>query len=308
MKELFLILFGSVILFSCVHELNRETENETKVNKKSGESISDNQINVTDNIIYTKKDKQIFRKFTSSYDHRLSDYRGDELIMIAEQFIGKPYTPKTLEISSNEKLIINLREFDCTTYLENMIALLMNMANQDKNFEAFASKIQLLRYRDGEINQYPSRLHYFSDWIYDNEKKGIISDITQSIGGIPYKNDVNFMSRHKKAYKQLSDTTFLEEIKNREQNISKRRYFYIPEDSLKRSIQYIKQGDIIAFTTDIKGLDISHVGFAIYKNNRIHLLHASTGSNCVTISELTLIEYIKKISRHTGIMVLRLKN
>jgi hypothetical protein len=79
----------------------------------------------------------------------------------------------------------------------------------------------------------------------------------------------------------------------------------LPQDQIEANENLIKNGDIIALTTAIPGLDITHTGIAIReKDGRIHLLHASS-SGMVEISELPLADYLKKIKKNTGIMVAR---
>jgi hypothetical protein len=67
----------------------------------------------------------------------------------------------------------------------------------------------------------------------------------------------------------------------------------------------IKNGDIIAITTKIKGLDISHTGFAVWKNKDLHLLHASQDAGKVVISRKNLSQYLLDNKNQSGIMVLR---
>src|SRR5690606_17823642 len=113
---------------------------------------------------------------------------------------------------------------------------------------------------------YPSRLHYFSDWIYQNQEKGIIKDVTQEIGGSPYPNAPSFMSENPKFYAQLAESANLAEIKTTEAAITERSYFYLPKAEISKLEQNIQSGDVIAITTSMNTLDIVHTGFAIEQN------------------------------------------
>ncbi|WP_296705189.1 N-acetylmuramoyl-L-alanine amidase-like domain-containing protein [Algoriphagus sp.] len=228
-------------------------------------------------------------------------------IAIGKKFLKTPYVEKTLELPGEEKLVINLIGLDCTTYLETVITLVRLAENRDFTFEAFESNLENLRYREGENQGYPSRLHYFSDWIYQNQEKGIIKDVTEEVGGKPYPNTPTFMSENPKFYAQLADQKNLSAIKITEAEIKTRNYFYIPKTEIQNLEKNIKSGDLIAITTSMSNLDIVHTGFAIEQNGRIHLMHASSKNMEVEISEKPLSDYLAGNKSQSGIMVARLQ-
>lgn len=243
-----------------------------------------------------------------SADQKLSTQPiGTAVAELGKYFLGTDYKAATLEVGNEEKLITYFSGFDCTTLVENVLALARLINENDTIFETFQIELTSIRYRDGVINKYPSRLHYFSDWIYDNVKKGLVKDITESIGGEQIKFDLNFMSTHPDAYKHLKENPqFIPVIREQEKEINKRNYYYIPSNRISEVEDKIKDGDIIAFTTSIKGLDISHVAIAVlHADRRIHLLHAPIVGSKVQITEAPLTDYIKKVKKHTGIIILR---
>lgn len=226
--------------------------------------------------------------------------------MIGQWFLETPYVEKTLEVPGSEKLVINLMGVDCTTFLETVVTLTRLAERQEFTFDAFEKNLEELRYREGKNQGYPSRLHYFSDWIFDNQKKGIITDVTPEVGGVPYPNQPTFMSENPQFYPQLSDSKNLDEIKITEGMIQKRGYYFIPKTEISRLEKNIQSGDLIAITTSMSNLDIVHTGFAIEKNGRIHLLHASSKNQEVEISEKPLSDYLAGNKSQSGIMVARL--
>jgi len=230
----------------------------------------------------------------------------DWVIDIAKDFLGTPYVEKTLEIPGPEQLVINLQGVDCTTFLESVVTLARIKEMGAVNFEEFEKELETLRYRNGENSGYPSRLHYFSEWISDNQKKGILKDITSEIGGEAYANQPTFMTQNPQYYPQLSETENLESLKKIEAEISTKAYFFIPKEKIQSLESGIQSGDLIAITTRMKNLDIVHVGFAIQQNGRIHLLHASSKNKKVEISEIPLSEYLAGNKGQSGIMVARL--
>lgn len=232
----------------------------------------------------------------------------ERIIEIGQWFLNTPYVEKTLELPGEEKLVINLMGLDCTTYLETVVTLARLEQKGEYSFEDYERELEFLRYQDGVKKDYPSRLHYFSDWIYQNEQKGIIKDITKEIGGRVYANKPSFMSSNPQFYAQLVNPDYVERLKEQESVINSRTYHYIPKEEISQHENKIKSGDLIAITTNMKNLDIVHVGFAIEKEGRIHLLHAGTKNMKVEISEMPLYDYLKGNKSQSGIMVARLLN
>ena len=232
---------------------------------------------------------------------------GDLIAEVGKSFIGTDYLVNGIENDGNEQLVINLTGLDCTTLLENSLVLARCIKKGKTSFDDYQNELQFIRYRNGIINKYPSRLHYFSDWVHNNILKCVVKDVTKSIGSLAVKFDVNFMSTHPEYYKQLEQNPeFISEIKKQEAEIRERKYFYIPENELAEKEKEINNGDLLAITTTVEGLDIGHVGIAVKMDSgRIHLLHAPTENAKVQISEQPLSDYILNFKRHSGVIVLR---
>jgi hypothetical protein len=229
------------------------------------------------------------------------------IIAIGELFLGTPYVEKTLEVAASESLVINVLGLDCTTFVESVIALDRSRDLLKYGLGPFENALTFVRYRAGVINGYPSRLHYFSDWMSDAEAKGILTDITQDIGGVPYMNQPTFMSENPQFYPQLADKNNLSAMKIIEKGIAQRVFHYVPKAQVESIEHHIKNGDLIAITASMSNLDMVHVGFAVEKNGRIHLLHASSSAKKVEISEKSLHEYLQASKSQSGIMVGRFK-
>lgn len=254
--------------------------------------------------VYVEKDKEIFEQILQQFSAEKDASTAELMIKVGVFFIDTPYVAHTLE-KKPEQLVVNLRELDCTTFAENCLAIARTIKSKNPSFEQFAHELQNIRYRNGVINGYTSRIHYFSDWIYENNKKNLIKDMSKEIANIPYALQVNFMSTHPESYAQLKDSTLIPVIASQEKEISSRQMFYIPEEKLAEVENYLHDGDIAGITTSIKGLDISHVVILQRVAGRIHILHASTTANKVILSEETLEAYLNKSKSATGIMVAR---
>jgi len=253
------------------------------------------------------QDRTIFYELIRLLEkEKLSLKYPDQLILeIGKFFLGTPYVPCILETKTPEHLIVNLREYDCVTFAENVVALARLVRSQQKSFEAYRKLLQEIRYRRGRVQDYSSRLHYFSDWIHDNQKKGIVRDVTAEIGGWPFKKTLTFMTTHPDLYPPLKDTANLRRMNSLERTISKRSLFFIPKRGVRHSESLLRDGDLIAITTNKEGLDIQHVGLAVRVGNRIHLLHASRVRGKVVLSENTLYRYLIQSKTRSGIMVAR---
>ena len=261
--------------------------------------------------IYSEKNVEIFKsKFKLAIDKNLEkETIGNVIVEIGKSFLGTEYVAHTLEKEGDEQLVINLTGLDCTTFLESTLALSLCIKKNNTIFDGFEKELTFIRYRNGKIEKYPSRLHYFSDWIFNNQQKGIIKDITKQIGGKKIKFYVNFMSENPQYYKQLKENpAFIHVIKKQEEQINKREYYYIPKSKIKLVEKNIRNGDLIAITTSDKGLDIGHVGIAVeMKDRRIHFMHAPIVGSKVQITEIPLSDYVNKIKKDTGIIVLRVQ-
>ena len=208
--------------------------------------------------------------------------------------------------TSNEELEVNLTQFNCVTFVENMIALMQAKLSTEPKFDAFKENLANIRYRNGVID-YASRLHYFSDWLYENEKRGILKNITQEIGGQPFKKEVNYLSTKSSLLNKSKENyaTFAS-MKKVEKDITSRPKYFIPKDRVSEVESQIKNGDIIAITNRQEGMDMAHVGFAIWRSGQLYLMHASSQYHKVVISSKPLKDYLAGNKLQTGIMVGRL--
>ncbi len=230
---------------------------------------------------------------------------GSLLQKTAEQFLGKPYVAGLLDASETEDLVLELTKFDCVLLVENALALSRIIQREEYDFESYANSVLEIRYRGGVRDGYCSRLHYFTDWIYDNEQKGIVEDVTQALGGDTLNAQPTFMSEHRSAYPRLADSDSLfAGIIDMETSLVGRELFYVPQDRITDIYPMLRSGDIIATTTSVEGLDVSHTGLA-YENEdgSFGFLHAST-ANGVTIAP-DLHDYVNSVSIQTGILVAR---
>jgi hypothetical protein len=256
-------------------------------------------------MIYQPEDRVIHDDIIRSFDNQGERTRpmGELMLAVGNYFQGIPYVSHTLEREGRETLVINLREFDCFTFVENVVALSGLISKGKSAFRDYAIQLKKIRYRSGILGGYSSRLHYFSDWLYDNEKKGIVIDVTRRAGGEACRKYLNFMTSHREDYPALSREKSCRKMIAVEKSLVGRRLHYIAKAALGKFAHMVENGDLIAVTTDIEGLDVIHVGLAVRLRSRLHLLHASEVEKMVVISDLTLHQYLSRQKMMTGIMV-----
>lgn len=257
-------------------------------------------------VSFDKKDSLIVENILGTLKNKTTLSTGDLIIAGGKMLEGTPYVANTLDGGAAEKLIINLRALDCTTFAENCLALARTAQSATPNFATFVNELRSIRYRNKKLTDYRSRLHYFSDWIYNNEQKGFVKNVTCDINQQYVNFTVDFMSKHSDKYLQLKNNRkFVEIIAAQENEISQRKQCFIPEDKIAAVEDQLKDGDILGITTNIQGMDIQHVVMALRQNGRVHILHASQKYMKVLISTETLEDYLMGSKSATGIVVAR---
>ena len=233
-------------------------------------------------------------------------------LWLARQLSGRPYVAHTLEVNDREQLVVNTRELDCTTLVETVVALTLCVQQQKLSFDDYTAMLRQLHYRGGVCTDYTSRLHYFSDWINDKVKMNLVTDIQ---GPNPpftavQKLNINYMSQHPASYKALkAHPALVPVIRRQEQALTGKSYRYIPKTALADSPllrQTVRNGDIIAITCNKAGLDIAHLGFAVWHKDGLHLLNASQLHKKVVEEPMTLYQYMQQHPSFTGIRIIRI--
>jgi len=259
-------------------------------------------------VIHSPEDREICEELLSS-----AKARGDgamplpDLVVAAgERFLDAPYEAATLEGEGHEELVVNLRAFDCVTFVENAVVLAGLIAAGRTCFADYLAALERTRYRRGRLDGYASRLHYFTDWLYDNERKGIVRDVTRSLGGVPVRKALHSLTDRREDHPALKDPATFRRLRLIEGACGRRLRFSVPKADLAGAADGIAGGDIIAITTDEKGLDVSHAGIAVRRGEEIRLLHASSAAGKVVLSEVPLRRYLAARRSRTGVIVGRM--
>jgi hypothetical protein len=244
---------------------------------------------------------------------------GASAVRVGQMAIGTPYQPFTLDAylraggsPSHEPLTLSLTRFDCTTLVEACLAVARVAAGDTvpgdtvPSWERFGREIERMRYRGGERRGYASRLHYFSEWISDGQQRGLLSDRGAALGGIEDARPLRFMTQHRGSYPALGDDGVFQEIGMMERRLDGHPRRVVPPERISEAADRIETGDVLAFATEIPGLDVSHAAFAYRDDGGIlRVLHAPLSGGVVQVTRATLPEYVVAIRRCTGILVAR---
>lgn len=220
------------------------------------------------------------------------------------ELIDLPYLEHTLEVGPEEKCIVTFNGFDCVTFFEVSLCIARIIKKGLNSFEDLINEVTFTRYRNGKIVDYTSRLHYTSDWIFDNIRKKVVRDKTKDLSGKEIKFNVFFMSKNPNSYSGLKNNP---ELINKtieiEHEINKRKYYFTPREIIPSIEEKLKTGDIIAIVTQKAGLDYSHVGLIYKEIVKAQFLHASAKKKKIILDD-TISNYLISKKDSIGITIL----
>jgi hypothetical protein len=240
---------------------------------------------------------------------------GRGVARVGELAAGTPYEAATLEAylraggnpSRTEPLTLSLTRFDCVTLVEACLAVARVAGDgHAPSWERFGREVERMRYRGGHRRGYTSRLHYFSEWIADGERRGLVADISRELGGVDDARPLRFMTEHRGSYPALADDGVFREIGAIERRLDRHPRRLVPAARIADVADRIETGDVLAFATSIPGLDVTHAALA-YRDAAgvLRVLHAPLSGGVVEVTRSTLPEYVAAIRRCTGVLVAR---
>ena len=254
--------------------------------------------------VTTPEDRAVAERVLEELKARPDEAPGAQMVRAAEALLGQPYVAGTLEELPEEKLCIYLTRTDCILYVETCLGL-VRTAEQGGDFETLAGELLQSRYRDGVCSRYEDRLHYTTEWTRQGVTRGVLEDVSESLGGIRYDHPVHYMSRHPESYARMTDVDAIAAI---EHDINAQPSTYIPKNRIRQALKEIMNGDILLFTTTVEGLDVSHCAIArVDPGKPVRFIHASTSAMKVILEPRTLEEYVTGRKAVTGIQVYRIR-
>lgn len=256
--------------------------------------------------IYTPKDKQLVEKKIRQFAPDKKLPMAELVVKIGLTFQGTPYVAATLENGLEEKLVINLRELDCTTFVETCLALARTIKSAKADFDTYGAELEKIRYQKGIRNQYLSRLHYFWEWILDNSEKQVVTGQPNRNGEKAAKN-VQFMSTHPNSYAVLKEhPELIPVLDGQEKLLSANEFWYFPKTNQDNLEKNLKNGDIIGLTASVESsIEINHTGIIVQKGGQFYLLHGSQSHKKVLLSAEPISDFLRPESKNSGVMIAR---
>jgi len=239
---------------------------------------------------------------------------GQRVATVGKSLVGTPYASFTLEIDDRiEAASANLEGMDCWTFFEISLAFARMISEPRDSWtpQNFLHYIELDRYRGGICTgAYLSRLHYLEDWAVDNQQRGLVTDITHSLGGVRVRHEANEMTHGWKEYRYLkANPSLLTPLARMEEHVTALPMFCIPLHRVAAAEKNMQDGDIICIISrDIPPyVSTSHVGLAVRDaNGTLHFMHASSPRNYgKVVVDDELIRYLHRYSTDLGVMVVR---
>ena len=235
---------------------------------------------------------------------------GERTTKIGLALVGTPYRNYTLELDDRiEAPSVNMAGMDCWTFFEIALGTARALKTSvNPTPEDLLRMIELDRYRGGHCNGvFTSRLHYLEQWLYDNQSRGLVTNVTPSLPGArKLKRNMKEMSAVWRSSRQLrANPALVPELARIERQLSKRGIWYVPKSKVPAAEKYLRNGDIVCIVTTWPKGYTSHVGIAYRDENGIlRLVHASKNAGEVIIDS-RLSTYLQRYSSHAGIMVAR---
>ena len=236
---------------------------------------------------------------------------GDRTVAVGLSLVGTPYVNYTLEIDDHtESPSVNLKGVDCWTFFEIALGFARMLEVKADNYtpQDLLAVIELDRYRGGRCDgKYTTRLHFLEDWIYDNEQRGLVKNLTRSLGGVPMRGRyLNEMSRYWRSSRYLrNNPELVPEMRQIENRISNRTIYHIPKAEVPAIESRIQNGDVICISGKGPEGFTEHVGLA-YRDRQgvLHFMHASKDERRVIV-DIALRSYLYRYRKFAGIMVVR---
>ena len=175
--------------------------------------------------------------------------------LLAEAFLNRPYRAEALigGAQEDERLVLDLSAFDCVTFVENTLALA-----RAHNLPSYLRELKATRYDRARV-EWQYRLHYFSDWMRANQKRGVLRR--------PRLGDV--VLSYDKTLSSLADYP-----------ARRRRLDVVPRPKLLKVAGQIEQGTVVAFASTRAKIDYFHVGLLFWEpqgspRQKLMFYHAS---------------------------------
>ena len=258
------------------------------------------------------KGRKQFETLVAQADQWKSLPIGERVAAVGRALTGTRYKSFTLEIDDRiEAPSVNLTGLDCWTFFETSLAFARMLDEPRENWtpQTMLKYIEADRYRGGQCDSsYLSRLHYLEDWLHDNNRRGLVKDLTRELGGVSASHDAVEMSRGWKSYRYMRHNPEIRAgIARMEARVAGESFYYVPKSQVAGIESRLQSGDIIGICShDGRSIGTSHVGLAYRSDGVLHFIHASAPHNYgKVVLDQRLSDYLYHFHSDAGIIVAR---
>ncbi|HEX4653827.1 MAG TPA: N-acetylmuramoyl-L-alanine amidase-like domain-containing protein [Candidatus Udaeobacter sp.] len=238
---------------------------------------------------------------------------GERTAAVGQALVGTRYKHFTLEIDNRvESPSVNFQGMDCWTFFETALGFARMLNEPESNWTParLLYYIELDRYRGGQCTgDYLSRLHYLEDWLHDNDRRGLVEDLTRELGGSSVRHSAREMTVNWRHYRYLAaNRSLLGPLGRMEANVSSLPLYQIPKSQVRKIEPKLRSGDIIGIISrDGGGFSTAHVGLALRTGDGVlHFMHASSPSNYgKVVVDDELSKYLYRYGSDSGILAAR---
>jgi hypothetical protein len=230
---------------------------------------------------------------------------GSFLGRVAAARLDTPYGHAS-EIRGSETLSVELRRFECVSFLESSLAVARCAWRGESTQECFVWEVMGFRYRSGLMANYASRLHYFADWLEDNGGRWRLNDITGELGGQPVQRNFFYLTRRAPKGPALASFGARRAMAAIESDLSSRSHYVLGRNEFRAAVNELQDGDLIAIVGNKPGRLITHAGLIVRgEGDGARLLHASSYHRRVVVTREGVADYVTRRPERTGVIVAR---
>ena len=230
---------------------------------------------------------------------------GEFLSRVARTRVDTPYDHSP-EMGAEETLRAGLQRFECVSFIESSLGVARCAWRGQSTEGCFVWELLGLRYRSGMMSNYASRLHYFVDWLADNQGRWRLRNVTTGLGGTPVTSNFFYLTRRAAMIPALSSPDARKAIADVEARLSSQSQVVVGRNRIGQAAAGLRDGDIVAITGNKPGRLVTHAGFVSRSEEGIaHLVHASSYHDRVVITREDVSNYVLRRPERRGLIIAR---
>ncbi|MBA5727319.1 N-acetylmuramoyl-L-alanine amidase-like domain-containing protein [Bombella mellum] len=233
--------------------------------------------------------------------------RQERIVLISQAMKGTPYLAQPLIGSATvpEELVLSWRGVNCMTFVEIVLA-----ASLSQDVEQFIHALIATRYSHHHVT-FRERRHFLSDWLHGTPvlchdlspdfpyarhvEKTLNLKLPSSDQNGPASPERPQATAHEARTPPTGTDRYLPDLPLR-----KRLITYLPTQPFLNDLKAggihgrIRNGDVIGIYSPLPGLDVFHIGLAIWQNHGLYFRNASSLPEHRYVVDSPLDDYVRQ--------------